>query len=100
MPRRTSRWTARRAEAGHPEPLPLKYVELGNENNTARYADRYAFFYNTLKAEYPQITFINTLSWTERDMIEKTDMYDVHWYVAPDFFYGAATLPEYSRAER
>lgn len=87
-------WAARRAEAGHPEPLPLKYVELGNENNTERYADRYAFFYNTLKAEYPQITFINTLSWTERDMIEKTDMYDVHWYVAPDFFYGAATLFE------
>lgn len=88
----TNEWAAKRAAAGHPEPFPLKYVELGNENGTPRYHDRYAFFHNTLKAEYPQLTFINTLVWGERDQLDKVDMFDVHWYVTPDEFYDQATL--------
>lgn len=88
----TNEWAARRAEAGHPDPFPLKYVELGNENGTERYSKRYAYFYDTLKKEYPQITFINTLTWNEASMIDKTDMFDVHWYVTPDEFYDDATL--------
>lgn len=88
----TNEWAARRAEAGHPEPFPLKYVELGNENGTDRYVQRYAYFYNYLKEKYPQITFINTMSWTDAGLFQKTDMYDVHWYVAPDEFYNSAAL--------
>ena len=88
----TNEWAARRAEAGHPEPFPLKYVELGNENGTDRYVKRFAFFYNYLKEKYPQITFINTMSWNDARNFKKTDMYDVHWYVAPDEFYNSATL--------
>lgn len=88
----SNEWAAKRAEAGHPDPFPLKYVELGNENGTERYSKRYAYFYDTLKKEYPQITFINTLTWSEASMIDKTDMFDVHWYVTPDEFYADATL--------
>lgn len=88
----TNEWAAKRAEAGHPEPFPLKYVELGNENGTDRYVKRFDFFYNYLKRKYPQITFINTMSWSDAGQFKKTDMYDVHWYVAPDEFYNFATL--------
>lgn len=88
----SNEWAAKRAEAGHPEPFPLKYVELGNENGSDRYVQRYAYFYNTLKAEYPDITFINTMHWNDRSLFEKTDMFDVHWYVTPDEFYADATL--------
>ena len=88
----TNEWAAKRAEAGHPEPFPLKYVELGNENGSDRYIQRYAYFYNTLKAEYPDIVFINTMHWNDRARFEKTDMFDVHWYVTPKEFYDDATL--------
>lgn len=92
----TNEWAARRAAAGHPEPFPLKYVELGNENGTERYASRFAYFYDELKRLYPDITFINTLSWTDHDWASKhyvkTDMYDPHWYVKPDYFYNAADM--------
>ena len=88
----TNEWAAKRAAAGHPEPFPLKYVELGNENGTDRYVKRFAFFYNYLKQKYPQITFINTMSWNDASQFKKTDMFDVHWYVAPDEFYNSATL--------
>lgn len=88
----TNEWAARRAEAGHPAPFPLKYVELGNENGSDRYVKRFAYFYDYLKAKYPQITFINTMSWSDASLFKKTDMYDVHWYVTPDEFYNQATL--------
>ena len=88
----TNEWAAKRAAAGHPEPFPLKYVELGNENGTDRYIKRFAFFYDYLKKKYPQITFINTMSWNDASNFKKTDMYDVHWYVEPDEFYNSADL--------
>ena len=88
----TNEWAALRKANGHEDVFPLKYVELGNENGTDRYIDRWDFFYNTLKAEYPEITFINTLSWTDDANFDAVDMYDVHWYVTPDEFYADATL--------
>ena len=88
----TNEWAAQRKANGHEEAFPLKYVELGNENGTDRYIDRWDFFYNTLKEEYPEITFINTLSWTDDANFDAVDMYDVHWYVTPDEFYADATL--------
>ena len=93
----TNEWAAKRAEMGHPEPFPLKYVELGNENGTARYSKRYGFFYDYLKNKYPDITFINTLTWWDNGLFgdyKKTDMLDVHWYVTPDEFYNDATIFE------
>lgn len=81
-------WGKKRAEAGHPEPFNLKYVELGNEQVGDHYAQRYNYFYRKLKAMYPQITFISTLQLSpSRDKLEKADMIDPHWYVNAGFFY-------------
>lgn len=84
----TNEWAARRAAAGHPAPFPLKYVEIGNENFTARYNENYHYIYNKLKAEYPQLIFLNTMGIEHAEEFKlKTDMIDPHWYVAPEFFY-------------
>ncbi|EKU91050.1 alpha-L-arabinofuranosidase C-terminal domain-containing protein [Bacteroides oleiciplenus] len=89
-----SEWGARRAAAGHPEPFPLKYVEIGNENSTDIYARHFNYLYSHLKKEYPDLTFINTMSWKEREieMVEQTDMVDPHWYENPGFFFAANGL--------
>ena len=81
-------WGALRAEAGHPEPFNLKYVELGNEQVGDHYAERYNYFYRILKEKYPDITFISTLQLSpSREKLEKADMIDPHWYVNSGFFY-------------
>ena len=82
-------WARRRAEAGHPAPFPLQYVEIGNENNGDIYKHHLNYMYAKLKAEYPGLTFINTLGgfpW-EMDGTEGGDMVDPHWYVDPAFFF-------------
>lgn len=89
----TNEWAAKRAEAGHPEPFPLKYVEIGNENFGQRYDDNYKYIYAKLKEEYPQLTFLNTMGLghaVEFDI--HTDMIDPHWYVSPDYFYNNRTI--------
>ena len=84
----TNEWAALRAEAGHPEPFPLKYVEIGNENFSARYDANYKYIYNKLKAEYPDLTFLNTMGIDDAESFNvRTDMIDPHWYVDPNFFY-------------
>ena len=51
----TSTWGARRAAAGHPAPFPLKYIEIGNEQQGARYGERVKAFSAAIKKRYPQI---------------------------------------------
>ncbi len=51
----TSKWGAVRAKNGHPKPFPLKYVEIGNEQQGVRYGRRVAQFYKAIKEKYPQI---------------------------------------------
>ena len=51
----TSTYGAMRARTGHPAPFPLKYVEIGNEQQNARYGFRVAEFAKAIKAKYPQI---------------------------------------------
>ena len=36
-----SRWGGQRAKNGHPQPFPLKYIEVGNEQQGARYGQRW-----------------------------------------------------------
>lgn len=92
----TNVWAAKRASAGHPEPFPLKYVEIGNENFGPIYARAFDYMYKKLKAEYPQITFICNLGLGDTLLsdgtIERTDMIDPHWYVAPSYFYNNVGL--------
>ena len=85
----TNKWAKMRAEAGHPKPFPLKYVEIGNENVGPEYVKHFNFIFNKLKAEYPQIIFINTLGHTDPLLAQIPGEYmvDPHWYRNPDFFF-------------
>jgi alpha-N-arabinofuranosidase len=59
-----TKWGAVRARDGHPAPFPLRYVEIGNEDNFDRaktYDGRYAQFYKAIKARYPKIQVIATM---------------------------------------
>src|SRR5690606_16027365 len=47
-----TKWGAERAKNGHPEPFPLKYVEIGNENFGPKYAERYNLIYDACVAKY------------------------------------------------
>lgn len=84
-----NRWAKMRAEAGHPKPFHLKYVEIGNENVGPEYVTHFNYIFKKLKAEYPQITFINTLGHTDRllEQIPGQYMVDPHWYRDPNFFF-------------
>lgn len=82
-----SEWGAVRAKAGHPEPLPLKYVEIGNENWGAEYERRYNIFHKAIREKYPELILISNCRMDGIGDIEKTDMIDPHWYVTPDFFF-------------
>ena len=84
-----NRWAKMRAEAGHPKPFPLKYVEIGNENVGAEYVTHFNYIFKKLKAEYPQITFINTLGHTDPLLAQVPGDYmvDPHWYRDPNFFF-------------
>jgi len=59
-----SKWGSVRAEMGHPEPFPLKYVEIGNEHPPAIYGDYYVKFREVIKAKYPDLTVIMSMYWS------------------------------------
>ncbi|MBD0284286.1 MAG: alpha-L-arabinofuranosidase [Flavisolibacter sp.] len=82
-------WGAKRAAAGHPAPFPLKYVEVGNENAGVEiYNERYNLFHKAISAKFPQITIISNHGLNDnKASVEKLDMIDPHYYVAPDWFY-------------
>ncbi len=94
-------WGAKRAREGHPEPFPLQYVEIGNENSGKVYDNRFDLFYKTIKEKYPQLTLISNhgLSDNVRN-IQKTDMIDPHWYVEPDYFFRNATVFDSIKREK
>ncbi|MCX6224604.1 MAG: alpha-L-arabinofuranosidase, partial [Bacteroidia bacterium] len=86
-------WGAKRTAAGHPEPFPLQYVEIGNENSGPVYNKRFDLFYEAIKAKYPQLTLISNHGLgNDVKNIAKTDMIDPHWYVGPDYFFRNAGI--------
>lgn len=91
----TNEWAKRRSDAGHPAPFPLKYVEIGNENWGAVYNTNFLEIYNKLKAEYPQLIFLNTMGIEHAEQFNLRlghDMIDPHWYVTPEYFYNSRTI--------
>jgi alpha-N-arabinofuranosidase len=57
----TSRWGAKRAEYGHPEPFKIGYVEIGNEDFfSCTYPYRFSYLYKPLTEAYPEIRFMST----------------------------------------
>ncbi len=75
-------WGAMRTRNGHPAPFRLKYLEIGNENGGPAYQERYAFFYDSLKARYPDLKLISDVPTTLRP----ADIIDEHYYNNPGFF--------------
>lgn len=88
----TTEWSRKRVENGHPEPFPLQYVEIGNENWGPVYEKRYDRFYRAIKAKYPRLTLISTLGLGGQHRHDRVDMIDPHWYVAPEFFLSSSRL--------
>lgn len=80
-----SKWGAERAKNGHPEPFKLKYLEIGNENGGANYDQRYALFYDAIKAKYPEIQLIAG-EWRGRPKSRPIEILDEHYYDTPAFF--------------
>ena len=81
----TSTWGAARAKNGHPAPFPLKYIEIGNEQQGARYGQRVAQFYKAIKAKYPQMkvalsSWIAGLDRRAIDAVGPIDIIDEHAY--------------------
>src|SRR5579862_2444665 len=81
-----TKWGARRAADGHPEPFHLTYVEVGNEDQfdtSGSYDGRYEQFYKAIKAKYPDLQLIAT---TPVKSI-RPDVIDDHYYRrATEFF--------------
>lgn len=82
-------WGAQRAKDGHPEPFPLKYVEVGNEDwfdKSGSYDQRFAQFYKAIKNRYPAIQVIAT------DQVKSLtpDLLDEHYYMSAKESFSAA----------
>jgi len=72
-------WGARRITDGHAKPFPLTYVEIGNEDGfdkSGSYDERFAAFFDAIKAKYPALKLIATASVKSR----KPDVVDDHYY--------------------
>jgi alpha-L-arabinofuranosidase len=93
-------WGARRAQNGHPAPFNLKYMEIGNENGGPAYNERYALFYDTIKAKYPQMHLVAN-EWGGIPRSRRVELVDEHYYSTPEFFiHNAGKYDSYDRAGR
>ena len=75
----STKWGAQRVKDGYPNPFPLRYVEIGNEDNfdkSGSYEGRFAQFFDAIKARYPQLQIIATTPVTNR----VPDVIDEHFY--------------------
>ncbi len=72
----TSKWGAERAKNGHPAPFNMKYIEIGNENGGAAYAERYALMAKAILEKYPKMRLVAN----EATAGFKNDILDPHLY--------------------
>lgn len=91
----SSEWGAKRAENGHPNPFPLKYIEIGNEASGEVYNTNYKLFYNAIRAKYPQVKIISNFKTIPGGVVE---IKDDHKYGSPDSFIKA--FAQYDNADR
>jgi len=93
-----STWGAQRAANGHPAPFRLRFMEIGNENSGTAYNDRYALFYDAIKARYPEMELIADV-WGGTPTSRPLEIIDEHYYSDPAFFARNATrYDSYSRS--
>jgi alpha-N-arabinofuranosidase len=92
-----TRWGAERAKDGHPEPFPLHYIEIGNEDffdRSGSYEQRFPAFAEAIRKKYPQYKLIATTPVKSGD----PDLLDDHYYRSPEEFYGM--VHKYDTADR
>ena len=101
----STKWGAVRARDGHPEPFPLHYVEIGNEDffdRSGSYPNRFKMFYEAIKARYPQLQIVSTVGY---DALKSraiptpvVDVIDEHYYRnAHDMYRNAFQYDRYDR---
>lgn len=101
----STKWGAVRARDGHPEPFPLHYVEIGNEDffdRSGSYPNRFKMFYEAIKARYPQLQIISTVGFDALKSAAipnpKVDVIDEHYYRnANDMYRNAFQYDRYDR---
>lgn len=81
-------WGGLRAEAGHPAPFNLKYLEIGNENGGPDYVQRWPMLANAIRAKYPEMQLIMTTDLRGRPYPQdpRPDIVDEHYYESPESF--------------
>ena len=92
-----STWGSSRAKNGHHAPFGLKYREIGNENGGPAYHERYALFYDAIKAKYPEMHIIADV-WGGSPKSRPVEIVDEHYYSTPRFF--AENSDRYDRYDR
>jgi alpha-L-arabinofuranosidase len=86
----TSVWGSIRAKNGHPKPFNLKYLEIGNENGAAPYAERWPLFVKAILAKYPDMKLIANEWAGGHPHDPNPEIIDEHYYNNPDWFIGNA----------
>jgi len=88
-----SEWGGKRAAAGHPDPFPLRYVEIGNEDwfdRSGSYDGRYAQFHDAIKEKYPQLKCISSVGFEQPPdkwvKSREPDVVDEHYYRSTEVF--------------
>lgn len=82
----TSVWGSIRAKNGHSAPFNLKYLEIGNENGMAPYAERWELFVKAIHEKYPDIILIANEWAGGHPKNPKPQIVDEHYYNNPDWF--------------
>ena len=93
----STKWGGRRIKDGHPEPFPLQYVEIGNEDffdKSGSYDERFAQFYKAIKLKYPALQLIAT---TKVKGVNP-DVLDEHYYRQAEDMY--ANAGQYDKTDR
>jgi len=92
----TTTWGARRAALGHPEPFNLRYIGLGNEENTTTFEANFPKFRDAVAAKYPDVKILSNSGpddagsrfdtlWAFNKK-QKVDLVDEHYYNDPSWF--------------
>lgn len=108
----TSKWGARRAAMGHPQPFHLRLLGIGNEQWGPPYLERYLAFARVLRERHPEIQLVSAVGpdpdderfrflWRETRALPaplQPAFVDEHFYRPPAWFYSAAN--RYDRYDR
>jgi alpha-N-arabinofuranosidase len=92
-----TKWGARRAADGHPEPFHVTYVEIGNEDmfdHSGSYDARFSQFFKAIRAKYPELQLIATTPVKS----EKPDVVDDHYYLRASQFFD--DVAHYDKTDR